>query len=655
MNLRRQSIFSTWHWMWLAGVLLLLAGCNPQPAFTVTPMPVVAGVEASFDASSTVIANTHKGNAAVSYTWAFGDGRTGSGRVVKHTYAQPGTYTVTLTVVDKVGRSGTFRAPVVVVAPPTATSTLFVQVQGADGALISAANLGIGSASAQSDGMGVARFLGIPAGADQVLRVTKAGYIGQSIRTTLVAGNAQSLLVTLRPLNDPIAVARIQDAQTIRSPNLGASVTLPANALVTPDNQIATGPVTLFLTPWNIQGNDLNAMLGNGRGRDAQGNLVDLISAGMLTVDFFDAQGRKLQLSNSASAEIQMDLPIASINNTPLVVGSTIPLWNFDEAQGLWIEEGQGVVVASSTSPVGLAVRGTVRHFSTWNWDFKFNNTGSLTVSCVDTALATCSVVAQVTLPDGSIFTRSTTLNAEVTTIINMPGEGSIRWTATTTGGQIGSAVSGTSGNVVIPLSAPRTSNTVRCTLADGTPVDCNVDLSAPLAGGGTGSLSRFVPAGGALVRSGLDTAGPLQWRASSRLALNARGDVVRYEGSATSGLSGEVTIVLNTEVAASGRRVFFICAAEAAGLGAPRPLTACTINVRVFDRTERIVGEFTLNGAPGARQSLVLPLVPGGFLNATASGNTAAGPVFGFESVNFDELSADQEITLQTSANVPT
>lgn len=655
MNLRRHPILSTWQWFWLASVVLLLVGCNPQPAFTVTPTPLVAGVEASFDASSTVIANTHKGNAAVSYSWAFGDGSTGSGKQVKHTYAQPGTYTVTLTVVDKAGRSGTYRAPVVV-APPASGSTLFVQVQGADGVLINAAQLSIGNATTQSDGLGVARFLGIPAGANQVLRVSKAGYVGQAVRTTLVAGNSQSLLVTLRPLNDPIAVAQIQQAQTLRSASLGASVTLPANALVTPDNQIATGPVTLFLTPWNIQGNDLNAMLGNGRGRDAQGNLVDLISAGMLTVDFFDAQGRKLQLSNSASADIQMDLPVDSINNTTLVVGATIPLWNFDEAQGLWIEEGQGVVVASSTSPVGLAVKGTVRHFSTWNWDFKFDNPGSLTVSCVDTALATCTVVAQVTLDDGSVFTKTATLNAEVTTIVNMPTSGSIRWTATTAGGQIGTALSGTSGNVVIPLSPPKTSNTVRCTLADGTPVDCTVDLIAPLAGGASESLRSFVPAGGALVRSGINTAGPLQWRASSRLALNASGNVVRYEGSATSGLSGEVTIVLNTEVAASGRRVFFVCAAQTVIRGTVQALSACTVNVRLFSATEQTVATFTLTGAPGTPQSVVLPLAPGGFLSINASGTAATGEfVQGFRSVDFDELSPDEVITIETTENVPT
>lgn len=55
----------------------------------------------------------------VSYSWNFGDGTTGTGLAVSHTYTAVGTYQVSLTVTDNQGLTNTFTDSLIITSIDT--------------------------------------------------------------------------------------------------------------------------------------------------------------------------------------------------------------------------------------------------------------------------------------------------------------------------------------------------------------------------------------------------------------------------------------------------------------------------------------------------------------------------------------------------------
>jgi PKD repeat protein len=77
-------------------ISVLKANVPPAAAFSFSPAAGLCPLEVAFDASTSSDADGW----IVSYLWSFGDGASGSGRIVRHTFASKGIYKVRLTVGD---------------------------------------------------------------------------------------------------------------------------------------------------------------------------------------------------------------------------------------------------------------------------------------------------------------------------------------------------------------------------------------------------------------------------------------------------------------------------------------------------------------------------------------------------------------------------
>jgi PKD repeat protein len=108
-----------------ASIAIVVTGEGPDANFTADPTRGNAPLTVSFDASG----STAGDNAITDYTWDFGDGDTGTGITVEHTYDTPGTYAAKLTITADTGATGTTTRLITVTG---STSTAFESAEDRD-------------------------------------------------------------------------------------------------------------------------------------------------------------------------------------------------------------------------------------------------------------------------------------------------------------------------------------------------------------------------------------------------------------------------------------------------------------------------------------------------------------------------------------------
>jgi PKD repeat protein len=102
---------------WMTENFVLTADTPPVASFSASPPSPAPGEPVNFNGSGSGDID----GTIVSYTWSFGDGsspQTSTSATVSHTYASSGRYTVTLTVTDDKGLTGSTHSELPVDAPP---------------------------------------------------------------------------------------------------------------------------------------------------------------------------------------------------------------------------------------------------------------------------------------------------------------------------------------------------------------------------------------------------------------------------------------------------------------------------------------------------------------------------------------------------------
>ncbi|HMO62049.1 MAG TPA: Ig-like domain-containing protein [Ferruginibacter sp.] len=191
-----------------------------------------------------------------------------------------------------------------------------------------------------------------------VVKVKKPGYFNAIKTYSAIEGKANFCRIKLLPKT----IAGTVDAATGGTVSLatGMKVSLPADAVMTASGGAAySGPVNIALQWLNPVAEDLyQTMPGDLRGLNTDGALKLLETYGMAAVELIGNGGQPLQVAPGKKALLEFPLPTALLGKAP----ATIPLWYFDEALGLWKEEGSAV-------KNGNTYKGDVSHFSYWNCD----------------------------------------------------------------------------------------------------------------------------------------------------------------------------------------------------------------------------------------------------------------------------------------------
>lgn len=233
-------------------------------------------------------------------------------------------------------------------------TTITGQVVDQTGSAVSDVILKVGSLSQQSDVNGMFIFKNIEVEKGRVfVAASKEGYFKSGRNLIPFANEISPALIMMVPLKVAGNISATAGGAVTSSD--GLEVSLPANAI----KGGYSGAVAVAVHLFDPTSEDfLLEVPGSLEAINSGGEEGILRSYAMANIELMDNQGNKLEIADGQKASLKFPIqPSLQASAT-----ATMPLWSFDEEEGIWKEEGIG-------TRNGNFYEADVPHFSPWNID----------------------------------------------------------------------------------------------------------------------------------------------------------------------------------------------------------------------------------------------------------------------------------------------
>lgn len=291
----------------------------------------------------------------LAYAWKSDSGKLGSGEAAVSWALpeRPGAYTAYVLVSD--GRGGDTQGRVTI-AVGARGDTFSGRIAGPGGRPVGRAQVAVNGTSGVTAPDGSFQLV-VPPARRYVLNVQAAGYAPQTrLFDRPSNGHVWKLVPVQVTTADPTRRIDLTDRRPALGKRRGATVTIPANALVDAAGKAPSGPLSAAVATLDLGADEAP---GDWIARDGA-NEIGLVSYGLAFVEVTDAAGTKYNLAPGQSAEVSIPIPPSMVATAP----AQMPIWSLDPKDGYWKPLGTATLDAATAS-----YKGKVPHFSTINMD----------------------------------------------------------------------------------------------------------------------------------------------------------------------------------------------------------------------------------------------------------------------------------------------